>query len=61
MLAVSKGDVQRVAREHIVPDRMVIVVVGDRETIEDEIRALDLGPIRNLSIEDVLGRKPELQ
>jgi len=60
-LAVSRGDVQRVAREQIVPDRMVIVVVGDREKIEDEIRALGLGPIRNLSIEDVLGRKPELQ
>ena len=61
MLAVSNDDVQRVAREHIVPDRMIIVVVGDRAKIEDEIRALDLGPIRNLSIEDVLGRKPAMQ
>ena len=61
MLAVSNDDVQRVAREHIVPDRMIIVVVGDRAKIEEEIRALDLGPIRNLSIEDVLGRKPAMQ
>ncbi len=38
---------------------MLVVVVGDRATIEDGVRALDLGPVRVLSIEDVLGEKPE--
>ena len=57
VLAVSGNDVERVAREHIVPDRMIVVVVGDRATIEDEIRLLDLGLIRHVSIEEVLDRR----
>lgn len=32
--AVSGDDVQRVAREYLDPDRLVILVVGDRTTIE---------------------------
>jgi predicted Zn-dependent peptidase len=59
ILAVSKEDVLRVAREYIDPDRIMIVVVGDRSVIEDGVRALDLGPMRILSVEDVLGPLPE--
>jgi zinc protease len=60
ILAVTQADVQRVAREYIVPDKMAIIVVGDREAIEESVRALDLGPLHNLSIEDVLGPAPQL-
>ena len=60
VLAVTQDDVQEVARKYIVPDRMLVVVVGDRATIEEGIRALDLGPVRVLSVEDVLGPKPEM-
>jgi predicted Zn-dependent peptidase len=60
ILAVSQGEVLDVARRYVDPETMVIVVVGDREAIEDDIRALNLGPLRILSIEDVLGEKPEL-
>ncbi len=60
ILAVSKEDVQRVARQYIAPESMAVIVVGDRATIEDGIRALDLGPINNLSIDDVLGPAPDL-
>jgi zinc protease len=60
ILAVTQDDVQRVARKYIVPDRMAIIVVGDREAIEEGIRALDLGPIHTLTIEDVLGPAPVL-
>lgn len=45
VMAVTAADVQRVAREHIRPDRAVIVVVGDRSKIEPGLRALELGPI----------------
>jgi predicted Zn-dependent peptidase len=43
--AVTAADVQRVARQHIDPERLDIVVVGDRELIQEGIRALDLGPL----------------
>jgi predicted Zn-dependent peptidase len=60
ILAVTQADVQRVARQYIVPDQMAVIVVGDRATIEDGIWALELGPIENLTIEDVLGPAPEI-
>ena len=60
VLAVTQDDVQRVAREFIVPSEMAIIVVGDREVIEEGIRALGLGPVHNLTIEDVLGPAPVL-
>jgi predicted Zn-dependent peptidase len=60
ILGVTQADVRRVARKYIVPDQMAVIVVGDRATIEEDIRALDLGPINNLSIEDVLGPPPEI-
>ena len=60
ILAVTQDDVQRVARNYVVPGEMAIIVVGDRETIEDGIRGLGLGAIHNLSIEDVLGPAPVL-
>ena len=60
ILAVTKEDVLRVAREYVDPDKVAIIVVGDREVIEDGVRALDLGPLHVLSIEDVLGAAPVL-
>lgn len=60
VLAVTQADVQRVARRYVVPDRMLVVIVGDRARIESGIRALNLGPLRILSIEEVLGPKPEV-
>lgn len=35
--AVTAADVQRVAREQIKPDRMTIVVVGDKKTVEEQL------------------------
>lgn len=60
ILAVTQDDVQRVAREYIVPDQMAIIVVGDAATIEEGIRAMELGPIHVMSIEDVMGAAPEM-
>jgi predicted Zn-dependent peptidase len=42
---VTVADVQRVARQYTNPDHFAVVVVGDRKTIEDGIRALHEGPI----------------
>jgi zinc protease len=43
--AVTAADVQRVARQYIVPGRLVVVAVGDRAVIEDGLRKLELGSV----------------
>jgi predicted Zn-dependent peptidase len=58
VLAVTRDDVRRVARRYLTPDRMAVVVVGDRAKVEAGVRALNLGPLRVLSIVDVLGPPP---
>ncbi|MDQ6926663.1 MAG: insulinase family protein [Candidatus Eremiobacteraeota bacterium] len=42
---VSQRDVQRVARQHVTPDKFAIVIVGDRKLIEPKLRALNVGPV----------------
>ena len=51
--AVGSGDVQRVAQQYIHPDRLTIVIVGDRKTFEPSVRALKLGSIKGVSIDEV--------
>lgn len=50
---VTGPDIQRAAARHIQPDKMAVVVVGDRAAIENPIRALDLGPITVVAIDDL--------
>jgi zinc protease len=52
--AVTAADVQRVARQHIQPDRVIVVIAGDLKAIEAPIRAAKLGPVTVVSAEDVL-------
>jgi predicted Zn-dependent peptidase len=52
--AVTPADVQRVARQHIHPDGLAVVIVGDRSQIEAGIRALGEGPI---SVRDLWGQE----
>jgi zinc protease len=60
ILSVTAADVKRVASQYVDPNRMVIVLVGDRSKIEAGVQALKLGPIRTLTIDDVLGPAPVL-
>jgi zinc protease len=60
VLAVSMEDVNRVAKEYVDPENMAIIVVGDLETIEPGVRALSLGDVEILTVEDVLGPAPSL-
>ena len=57
--AVTGNDVQRVARTYIQPDKLAVVVVGDRKVIEPGVRALNLGPINTLSIDEIFGPAPK--
>lgn len=61
VLDVTGEDVLRVARAHIDPENVSIFVVGDRRVIEPQIRALELGEVRVLSVADVLGAPPALE
>jgi zinc protease len=52
--AVGAADVQRVAQQYIQPDHLTMVIVGARKTIEQPLRALNLGSIKDVSLDEVL-------
>ena len=53
--AVSLEDVSRVANRYLQPDRMAVVIVGDRKAIEQGLRTLD-GLGERISFVDSEGR-----
>jgi len=53
VMAVTADGVQTAAAAYIRPSRAAVVVVGDRKTIEPGIRALNLGPVRVMTVDDV--------
>jgi predicted Zn-dependent peptidase len=58
ILAVTGADVQRVAKKYIDPDQVAIIIAGDQKQIEAGVKALNLGPLHTLTINDVLGKAP---
>jgi zinc protease len=58
IMAVTAVDVQRVAEKYIRMDKLTIVVVGDRQKIEPGIKALNLGPLKVVTVEELLGPAP---
>jgi predicted Zn-dependent peptidase len=52
--AVTADAVQKAAARYLQPSRFAVVVVGDRRAIEPGIRALNLGPVRVLTVEEAL-------
>jgi predicted Zn-dependent peptidase len=54
--AVTSAAVQKVAATYIQPKRFAVVVVGDRKMIENGIRALNLGPVRVMSVDEAVGQ-----
>ena len=50
---VTAADLQRLAAQYIQPDKMAVVVVGDRKLIEAPIRQLNLGPITFITIDEL--------
>jgi predicted Zn-dependent peptidase len=53
--AVTLEDVSRVANRYLQPDRMAVVIVGDRRAIEQGLRSLDqLGD--RINVVDASGR-----
>jgi zinc protease len=52
--AVTVADVQRAAERYIQPDKFAVVIVGDLKVIEPGIKALNLGPITTVTIDEVM-------
>ncbi len=51
---VTAADVERAAKQYVQPDKFAIVVVGDLSKIEKLIRDANLGPVKVLTIDEVL-------
>jgi predicted Zn-dependent peptidase len=53
---VTSAAVQKAAATYIQPKRFAVVIVGDRKVIESGIRALNLGPVRVMSVDEAIGQ-----
>ena len=51
--ALESADITTAAAEVIHPESLIWVIVGDREKIEDSVRALDIGPIEVKTLADL--------
>jgi zinc protease len=51
---ITPADAHRAAERYLQPDKFAVVVVGDLKAIEPGIRALNLGPITTVTIDEVL-------
>jgi zinc protease len=52
---VTAEAAQKAAATYIQPSRFTVVVVGDRKVIEPGIRALKLGDVKVMSVQEALG------
>ncbi len=59
--AVTGAEVQRVAQKYILPGKFAVVIAGDRAAIEPGIKALNLGPIKIMTVDDVFGPAPTVR
>ncbi len=60
-LAVDGPALQAAAEASVDPDRIALVVVGDRSQVEAPLRALDLGTFEVRTVEDVMGPAPPVE
>jgi zinc protease len=52
--AVTAADLQRVAKILVQPNRLAVVVVGDRKVIEAPVQGLKLGPVSFMKVEEAI-------
>jgi len=52
--AVTPAEALKAMTARVQPSKFLVVVVGDREKVEQPLRALGLGPVRVMTVEDAL-------
>jgi zinc protease len=55
VVQTTSAGVEKAADRYVQPDKFAVVIVGDRKAVEAGIRALNLGPIENLTVDQALG------
>ncbi|MGK9369319.1 M16 family metallopeptidase [Melioribacter sp. Ez-97] len=60
ILSVKDEEVNAAAKKYINPGNMIVVVVGDKNRIAEGIKKLNLGEVVEMTVEDVLGKAPEM-
>ena len=58
--SVSQAEARRVAQKYVQVSKVAVVIVGDLKAIEAPIKALNLGPVKILTVDDVFGPAPVL-
>ena len=61
LLKVGKIEVEKAAKTYIDPQNMTLFMVGDRAKIDEGLKALKLGKITYLTIDQVLGAAPKVE
>jgi zinc protease len=59
-LSVDAAAIRKAAEAEVDSRKIAIVVVGDRSKVEAPLRALNLGPVRDLTVDDVMGPAPKV-
>ena len=50
VLAIDQDDVTRVAQDHLAPERLLTVIVGDRDKVGPTLEGLNLGEVSEVAI-----------
>ncbi len=50
VLAIDEDDVTRVAQDHLAPERLLTVIVGDRDKVGPTLEGLNLGEVSEVAI-----------
>jgi predicted Zn-dependent peptidase len=54
VMKVSVTDLQNAAAKYVQPDKMAVVIVGDRKAIEPGVAALKLGPLQVVGLDEFM-------
>ena len=54
VLSLSAAEASQVASRYVQPAKFLVVVVGDRARVEAPLKALNLGPMTVLSVDEAL-------
>jgi predicted Zn-dependent peptidase len=58
VLSVTADDVQRVAKKYLDPEKVAIIIVGDRAVVEKGLLETHIAPIQAYTIDEILGPAP---